>query len=459
MKKIVGDLLKKRNVDNSLKEYYGRFMEINNKYAGIRMAMNYYTFYVMVSEEGMIPPGYKAAFDKINVIIEKSVNGSVEDSDIEILEILRRDIIDKVKSITCFVDRYNIYEYVQNRVEYRFRDEDYPLNYSDEGYTKKIMHFILEDEDSISVNAKIKDILGQLPIRFTKSKFFEMISNGFSIYEGAEIDSLNDFIYMIRTCCMLYKVSETEQYYPCLCETFERIKNVKYKDITKNQYDDIKEALSDITSFIDDEMGNLMMVQEIINALLILVYTSENRNEDKITEVCDEILKNTNLLFVNKLSPKSLNEIEEMFVILEGEQEKLYPLISTYDITEQIRASYHDEIRKLGLVDIYNVVYKLPKLNSDSIFADVDKSSDYGIVDAEYLEKEKEKLTDEFKEVFAENDKLINRAIMSAAISELPVFFNNISELQDYIYNCLSVCTDKAEKLACIELINGIMEA
>lgn len=41
---------------------------------------------------------------------------------------------------------------------------------------------------------------------------------------------------------------------------------------------------------------------------------------------------------------------------------------------------------------------------------------------------------------------------MSASIAELPVFFNNISELQDYIYNTLSVCNDKAEKLACIEI-------
>mgnify|MGYP000456010238 CR=1 FL=1 len=47
---------------------------------------------------------------------------------------------------------------------------------------------------------------------------------------------------------------------------------------------------------------------------------------------------------------------------------------------------------------------------------------------------------------------------MSASIAELPVFFNNISELQDYIYNTLSVCNDKAEKLACIEILNGIME-
>ena len=45
MKKIVGDLLKNRNIEESLKKYTGGFMKINNKYALIRLAMNYYTYY------------------------------------------------------------------------------------------------------------------------------------------------------------------------------------------------------------------------------------------------------------------------------------------------------------------------------------------------------------------------------------------------------------------------------
>ena len=53
---------------------------------------------------------------------------------------------------------------------------------------------------------------------------------------------------------------------------------------------------------------------------------------------------------------------------------------------------------------------------------------------------------------------MIKKAIMSATLAELPVFFNNISELQDFIYNNLSMCIDKAEKIACIEIFNDIME-
>ena len=48
---------------------------------------------------------------------------------------------------------------------------------------------------------------------------------------------------------------------------------------------------------------------------------------------------------------------------------------------------------------------------------------------------------------------------MSLVISCLPIFFNNISEVQDYIYNSLNKCTDKVEKKACIELINDIINS
>ena len=215
MKKIVGDLLKNRNVEHGLKEYYGNYMEINNKYAAIRLAMNYYTYFVMLSDEsGMVMPGYDHIVDGINEVIEKLPSNSFDESDITKLEKIREEIIQKVKDITCYVDRYNIYEHALNRVEYRFKEEDYPEDYSDESYTRKIMQFIFEDEDSATINSKIKMIIGQLPVRLTKSKFFEMLSNGLSIYNQGTKEGLYDFLYMIRTAAMLDKTETMAENYP-----------------------------------------------------------------------------------------------------------------------------------------------------------------------------------------------------------------------------------------------------
>lgn len=462
MKKIVGDLLKNRNVKSGLTEYCGKFMEINNKYAYIRLAMNYYTYFVVQQDsDGIMDAGYNAYLKQINVILEKNTNSDTEEKEADIASLsgMRDDIIQKVKDVTCFIDKYNVYEHALNRVEYRFRDGEYPLGYSDENFTRKLMQFILEDEDNMMVNSKIKEIIGQLPIRMTKNKFYDMISNGLTIYNGSTKDSVQDFLYMIKSSSMLEGTDTMNESYPYLFDAFEALNEIRFKDMSKEQYEQAKDTLSEIAAYIDEQMDTAMMIQEILNDLLLVLYTDQCCVEDNIIKGCKEIIKDTNLLFMNKFSPKSLEDIEDMFVMLEGQQEQLYPKLTAYDITDQIRSSFGEKIKELNLEKDYDIVYKLPKLNSDSMFVDVEKEEDNTPADEDYIEKEKEKLFEDYAALFAENEKVIGRAVMSAALSELPVFFNNISELQDFIYNTLSVCNDKAEKLACIEILNGIMQA
>lgn len=461
MKKIVGDILKNKNINDNLQAYYGKFMEINNKYAMVRLAMNYYTFYTMVAEaDGILQSENMAGITVINRVIENATKNNVESlkSDIADVEALRAEIIQKVQDLTCYVDRFNIFEHALNRVEYRFKEQDYPEGYSDENITRQLMQFILADEDNMAINRKISQVVGQLPIHFTKNKFYEMISNGLSIYKGGTKESLKDFLYMLRTTSMLETTATMKENYPYLEEMFSEFAEVSFKTISREQYEEMSYNVAKVSEYIEDLMNTNMALQEIINDLLVVLYTKDYSIEDSIVKACEEIIKDTNLLFVGKFSPKSMEEIEDMFVMLEGVQEELYPKLSTYDITEQIRESYMNNIKELNLSEQYDVVLKLPKLNSDSMFVEINKIEDNSLVDEEYIENEKEKLFEDYSKLFSASERMINRAVMSAAISELPVFFNNISELQDFIYNTLSICNDKAEKLACIEILNGIME-
>lgn len=257
MKKIVGDLLKNRNVESGLKEYYGKFMEINNKYAFIRLAMNYYTYYVVKQEsDGIMDADYDSYLKKVNCIIEKCAKDNNENvtEDIDTLNEIRDEIIGKVKDVTCYVDMYNIYEHAINRVEYRFRDDELPDGYSDENYTRKLMQYILEDEDNMMVNSKIKDVVGQLPLKLTKSKFYDMLSNGLSIYNGSTKDSVDDFLYMIKSSSMLEKTASMEESYPYLAEAFKQLKDIHFKEITNEQYEEAKDILSEIAAYIDEQM-------------------------------------------------------------------------------------------------------------------------------------------------------------------------------------------------------------
>lgn len=459
MKKIVGDILKDKNIEENLKVYHKKYKEICNQYSLVRFAINYYTYYTMVSEdEGMLEYGNKEYIDEINEAVSNLVSGAELASNINVLENMRQSIVNNMQDLTLFVDRFNIYEYALNRVEYRFKDDQMPV-FNDEMLTRKLMQFIFEDEDSVTVNNKISQIMGQIPVRLTKGKFFEMVSNGLSIYKGGTKESLKNFLYMLRTSAMLSDNDSMKDNFPYISEVFEEFEAIDFKTIDKSKYEEMSKLLVKTSEYIDDLVSVNMTLQALINDLLSVMYTYDCKNDQTSTVTCTDIIKETNLLFTGKFAHKSLDEIEEMFVQLEGIQEEIYPLLSSYDVTEQIKECYSDKIEELGLADEYQVVYKLPKLNSDSIFAELELVEDDDVVDETYLEAEKEKLFIEYENVFVNSDKMIRKAIMSATLSELPVFFNNISELQDFVFNNLTLCTDKAEKMACVEIFNQIMEA
>jgi hypothetical protein len=60
------------------------------------------------------------------------------------------------------------------------------------------MHYILENKDNVVINGRIAEVVGQLPMRLTRSKFLEYLNEAFSLYKGAMVGTVNDFIYNIR---------------------------------------------------------------------------------------------------------------------------------------------------------------------------------------------------------------------------------------------------------------------
>lgn len=461
MRTLINEISKGKNINENLVKYAKGFMSINNEYAYVRLAMNYFTYYQMLQEsEGVEGTETALVLTDINNVIADLMNSDGTDisKSIEIIENARKQIVDKMQALTCYVDMFNIYEYALNRVEYRFRDDELPANYSDEEFTREIMQYILDDEDSVVINSKICSIIGQLPIRMTKGKFFELLNAGLGVYKGGQKQSVNDFVYMIKTSAMLEKPENMTELYPELEKTFEEFREIDFKNIDSDGFFSVKNQLDIVSGYMENVMNANMMAQELINDLLIVLYTVESEEKNKVLTACKEIVKEVNILFTDKGNSLDMESIEDMFVMLEGVQEELYQKLSVYDIVEQITEEYKDAISENSLDKVYEVISRLPKLNADSLFAELDSKPDTEEADEAYVEKIYDVLEKAFVAGFSENQKQVNKAVMSATLAELPVFFNNISELQDYIYNSLEGCSNKAEKLACIEILRSIIE-
>ena len=106
---------------------------------------------------------------------------------------------------------------------------------------------------------------------------------------------------------------------------------------------------------------------------------------------------------------------------------------------------------------LLNTLLLCRDLLSGSLFIDLHKEKSYKTIDKERLQKEVDKLKDDLSAKFQNCDRMIMRAIMANTLNKLPVFFKNHSEVMDYVLYSLNKCSDLAEKYACIEIINEMM--
>ena len=75
-----------------------------------------------------------------------------------------------------------------------------------------------------------------------------------------------------------------------------------------------------------------------------------------------------------------------------------------------------------------------------------------------YVLEKYEALKSMLEKFFKEHGKLVNRAVMAHVLAALPVFFNNVQEIQNYVYSSVSGCSDISEKTACAEIFAAMME-
>ncbi|MBE5922669.1 MAG: hypothetical protein E7269_07950 [Lachnospiraceae bacterium] len=471
MRKLVKEISQGKNPQTNLSRYAQRLMGWYHEYAYVRLAMNYYGLYEIRAEEDAeyeIPIGghdvVGAYLEKFHGIIgnllakgenvqEKSAAG------MEKVQALRGSIIEKMEVLTAYTDIFNLYEHVLNRVEYRFKDGELPEGYSDEDFCRKLMKYIVRDEESAVINSKIGEIIGELPVRLTKQKFFELLDTGISVYLGTDRQGLNDFLYRIRTSAGLDVPQTDLSGFEDLALAYDEFKKCDFANITKEDYENLSKMIVRLSEYLSEMANQYMLLMEQLNDAYI-IFSSEPYAflDAKEISACTKILENVRSAFTT--DEKSLDEANDMLIFLEGVQEELYEKISAYAyIVDDVCSGQKENLIKYQLVDCYKRLTDMASLTSGSIFINLEKEADGELpVDEVYLAEKKAILYKDLETFFKANCRMVNRSVMTTMIAGLPVFFQNLTQLQDFIYTSLEQCRDKAEKIACVEVLNGITE-
>lgn len=423
------------------------------QYSYVRLVLNYYTLLETVAEEAPQTQQMTDYLKRLNSLIGECISGKEINKD---LLALRKDMTREVEVLTSYADCFQIFEYILNRMERKFISSG-KTNDGDEAFLKRLMGFITDTSDSAVMNGRIKQIMGQLPVRLTKQKFYSLLMEGLSVYLGSPRENLRDMMYTLRTESMVSLPEGMEAGHKDIYEILQQFKRMDYRDMTFESYEEASAKLSYASQVLTDESGFYVLLQDVINDLCVLMFA----RQDAVIDVSEEEFYRSVISSIQvKLDQEDFTLGEDEFLHqltqLEGRQEVYYERYLKVEVLNEESADDEDYIRSMNV----------DRLLSGSSFADLIteegretlSGEESAIVDKSYLDQQAEAYIQELEELFADAPKPVVRAVMAKVLSDLPVYFNSIDEIQEYVRGSLSSCLDRAEKETCMELLEELMD-
>lgn len=466
---IAKEICRSKNLDKNLSAYISSMMTSYSRFSYIKFSMNYYTFCDVLREEGKDSKTAKEPKEllaKLDGMIEENIVNNAEGDEpkaaIESLMKLRQSVMDTMEIVTAYVDRFSVMEHVLNRVEFRFSDEPLDDDYYENGLLGDIMNYILSDRDSVVMNSRIAEVVGQIPVRLTKTKFFELVKEAFGLYKGQEKTSVKDFVYMLDTVSGIYEPSGFTERFPDLYEILTRLSGMNYKEISKEEFDRASRELAYAVSYLTKTGDLYVQMMELINDMAVILLAAPSAFHDQ-TEIANSIAiirAVMNRDGADSDGDEFLSDITDRFIFFEGKQEKIYSQISTYDyVIDEIEKAFAQELSKNGLSDSFSDLKKIAKLSSGSHFVSLEETAeDRSIAGEQDVEELFSAYQQKMTAGFAQGSQMMNRAVMSAVLASLPVFFNNVNEIMTFVKTSLEQCSDAAEKKACVSLMRMLIE-
>ena len=457
---VIKEIEKGKNLEINLPKYMNVMMSAYYRSSSIRLAMNYYTYFMMEQEEER-PLELIKLTTQLDKIIKEAIlsefQGTVLEKSVKEIDQIRSQVISNMKSITLYADQFQIYEYIWNRIEGQFEEvEAFPLNYSDDKLVENLLEYIMQDKDRSVISQKITEIVSTLPVRLTKQRYYEMVKDSFLLFVGSERQALEDHVFMLKSCAALLKPETENIHYPEMDALLKELKEIDYNTLTLEQYQNLKQKLLKVSDRIDQVTNLSMLLIEVINDVYILLLSMPYALiEVEEAETCKEIIRRSQEISKNEKEEEALFALFEK---LEGKQERISEQIAGNAYLLDSLEEQKGLMESIMLDKIYHSLLRIEKLASTSHFIELDTVFDRTIVDYAYAEQRAHEVIAEFAECFRKKNKKEIRSIMAASMMALPIFFKTMEELKEYAQIALSSCSDMEEKHCSVILLKDMIE-
>lgn len=460
-RKVLKEIKRHQELETNLPVYGNAYINSVYEYNLIRLVLNYYTLKEVFDEGGTIHSDNLMVdtLEKIHTIIFEALmnNNDTDIADcIERLDAIRNELTDRMVVLTAYTDALQIYEYVLNRVEYGITNATYDVDV--DKLCERLFKYIFNDNDKMVINSKIQMVTAQLPVRMTKSKFFDYINETLNIYKSSDKSSVDSFVDMVISTAVLEKPKGFGDIYPEIYKLIEQLEDTDFKSLDIDYYKAVMEQFSMTTVHLTDIVSNHLILMEIVNALYsILLAFPYQRNENEPCTVAISMISSLHDAYIS--NGEIPTEVDEQFEKIEGVQEQLSEDILQFEgALQDVLEDAGDEISWIMADEIFSRLDKISKLMSNSLFIDLDEDNIEGDnADSDYISEKRDRLVAAFTTFFESHKREVNRAVMGAVFSNMPVLFNSIQEIKDYIEYSLNHCNNDSEIMACAKILDEMM--
>lgn len=127
-KKLKKALTSGKDIERYLPAFLEECASFNQRYTGISFAMHYYNLYESLLEQLPVSNEEKRQILKeLNEVIRENLlkpfDGELREAAVCKLHQMRLQIMKRMQILTAYTDRFLLYEYVLNRLEYKFEEK------------------------------------------------------------------------------------------------------------------------------------------------------------------------------------------------------------------------------------------------------------------------------------------------------------------------------------------------
>ncbi|MBR5348366.1 MAG: hypothetical protein IK125_03945 [Lachnospiraceae bacterium] len=373
------------------------------------------------------------------------------------------DLRDRLKKhmdcLMVYNDRYSIYAKVISSLRAQFEEVDPDPAFDTEEFAEQVVDRLVKEKDNASLKTLMMEIISELPVRMTRIKFYEHISDGLSVYIGSDRSSLDDFLYTVRNAAGLYEPEGMQEFFPELSEYLKKFEGLDYAHISADDYATSAYTINECFSYLSMLIDLINILATITNELLVIAMSKTDEDSES-SMVSREILNEVMNAFCFEENVELIEALMDRLVMLEGVQEPL--LEEMYEIEGSIDNLLHsnnyseasdkkDEILRLR---------NLCELLSVNNYSDLSREEKpQGVCEKTDVAVEFAKLQNELDVRLRGVEKVVARAIMSRVLGYLPSNFSNVKNLKEYIIASLSGCSDPKERAVYAENILDTMYA